>query len=532
MKTIYRGAILVLILGALTACQRPAQVLLETPLGTLRGDDLGTAHRFLGIPYAETTAGENRWKPPIPVHPWEGVRDANEFGPWCPQFDFERRDEGEVHSGPGWTVFRNVPPNLESSEDCLSLNVWTPAGDGGPYPVMVFLHGNALGSSFPLFDGASFAQNGIVFVSVNYRLHTMGNFAHPALTAEASPDEPLGRYAELDRLEALRWVQRNIAAFGGSPNHVTLAGQSEGGAATLQLLGNNDAKGLFHQAIVQSGNGWWSPPSQEPHEALGCMLATLSGLQGCSASAEDLRGLDWSAIPATGPYTIDGRYWTRGATEAIEQGDILDVPLLIGWNDFDGSSLRYPPQEVIDKTHPEVLAAYETDASAEDLAYEIYTDLHSGAPARWVAKQTEHGAPTFLYLFSYIISWERGEQRGATHAYELPHAFDTFDDQLDAMFPWLSQLLLSEEDNRMTEIMHSCWVSFVKTGQPQCDGAPEWPRYARKSDLVMELTNPPRVVSGYRAQRLDAQEGGRAHYFEQARESFRLLLRDGLRPKP
>jgi|GEM_PF-2051459 len=513
----------------LAACGGATDVIIETPLGPVKGSQSDGVQRFLGLPYAQPPIGPLRWKPPVAIAAWSGVREANEYGPWCSQFDFERRDEGEVYSGEGWTIFRGVPSNESTGEDCLSLNVFAPINDGEKRPVMVFLHGNALGSSFPLYDGTDMAKSGIVYVSINYRLHSLGIFAHPSLTAEAnSSTEPLGRYSELDRLEALRWVQRNIASFGGDPSAVTLAGSSEGGAAILQLLGNPVSNGLFHRAIVQSGNGWWEPLTHDQHEQLGCYLADLSGLNGCDATASELREVPWNRIPATGPYTIDKRLGNIGATRALEAGQVLDIPLLIGWNDFDGSSLRYTPQQVIEHTHPDVLSTYDTTQSAEDLAYEIYTDLHSGAPARWVAKQMEDGEPVYLYLYSYVVSWDRGDVRGAEHAYELPHALDTFEEQLDSTFPFLSNFLLTDEDRKVTRLMHHCWVSFVKTGVPDCPNAPEWPAYNRETDQLMELNAQPKVVTGFRAQQLNAHEAHKSHYFDQIGESVNKLLAEGI----
>ncbi|MDP2346345.1 MAG: carboxylesterase family protein, partial [Gammaproteobacteria bacterium] len=347
---------------------------------------------------------------------------------------------------------------------------------------MVFFPGNGLGTSFPMYDGTAMASSDIVFVSVNYRLLSMGIFAHPALTRTAPADQSLGRYSEMDRLEALRWVQRNIRVFGGDPDQVTVMGSSEGGAGILQMLGNPEASGLFHRAIVQSGNGWWEPLSHQEHEQLGCVLATTAGLSGCDATIEELRALPWQRLPVTGPYTIDGRQHTVGATAAIGAGNVIDVPMLIGWNDFDGSSLRYSPQEVIEHTHPDVLRQYDQQKAMEDLAYEIYTDLHAGAPARWVAHQLENGQPVYLYLYSYVVSWDKGDVRGAEHAYELPHVLNTWEETLDDMFPFLSRFLLKEEDKAMSEIMHECWASFIRTGQPSCPGAPDWPEYNRVED--------------------------------------------------
>lgn len=521
------SALLICFCIALAGCDSAVDVDIGTSLGLVRGYESGGVQRFLGIPYAEPPVGERRWSPPLPKEPWDDVLLAKEFGPWCAQMDFDRRDEGKIYSAEGWSIFLDVPADEESSEDCLTLNVFAPAREE-PKPVVVFFHGNGLGTSFPMYDGTAMARSGVVFVSVNYRLLSMGIFAHPALTRAAPADQPLGRYSAMDRLEALRWVQRNISAFGGDPNQVTVMGSSEGGAAILQMLGNPEAAGLFHRAIVQSGNGWWEPLTHEEHEQLGCVLATAAGLNGCDATVEELRELSWQRFPVTGPYTIDGRQHTAGATAAMEAGNVIDVPLLIGWNDFDGSSLRYTAQEVIEHTHPEVLRQYEKNASPEDLAYEIYTDLHAGAPARWVAHQMEDDKPVYLYLFSYVASWDEGDVRGAEHAYELPHVLNTWSLTLDDMFPFLSRFLLKDKDKAMSNIMHECWISFIKTGKPSCPRAPNWPEYNRDDDQVMELTLSPRILTGYRAQQLDAQEAHRSHYFQRVRESIGEILREGL----
>ncbi len=526
MFSIRRFLIVALVLSGF-GCEKHIDVMLEAPAGAISGVEIDGVQRFLGIPYAETTAGENRWRPPVPLEPWEELFEADDYGPWCPQFDNDRREEGHIFSGEGWTVFLDVPPNQDSSEDCLSLNIWAPKNADVLKPVMVFLHGNALGSSYPAYDGTAFAQDGIVMVSINFRLHTMGNFAHPAITKESDSTAPLVRYTELDQLAALRWVQKNISAFGGNPDDVTLVGSSNGGAGILQMLSTHDARGLFHKAVVQSGNGWWEPVSLAQNEKLGCMLASKAGLNGCDATASELREVPWYKFPITGPYGIDGRTWKLGATQAIANGTVLDIPLLIGWNDYDGSSLRYSPQHVIATTQQDVLATYSAEKyeNDESLAHTIYTDLHSGAPARWVAHQLEGGAPTYLYLFSYVLSSERGDVPGAAHGYELPHVFDSWDELLP---PILGSFLVNDEDRRMTDVMHACWVSFIKAGTPSCPNSPEWPRYQRSTDQLMQLDIPTKVISGYRAKHLDAHERALEYYLVLANKSIEALLDQGI----
>lgn len=519
------ATVLVTALLLLSACHAADTVTVQTAAGVIEGDESNNIRQFLGIPYAAAPVNELRWAPPVPVANWQGIKETRHFGAWCPQPDFDRRDEGSTYAGEGWTIFHKVPPAPESNEDCLNLNVWAPA-TAQAAPVLVFLHGNALGTSFPIYNGSAFARDGIVFVSINFRLLTMGNFAHPNLSKLSDATAPLGRFTELDQLAALQWIQKNIAAFGGDPANVTLVGSSAGGASILQMLTTPAAKGLFHKAIVQSGNGWWEPVSHADHEKIGCLLMTMAGLDGCNASAEAMRKLPWQALPFTDPYALDGRRWQQGATEVIAAGGALDIPLMIGWNDFDGSSLRYSPQQVIDSTAPETLAAYERGPSTsdEDLAYSLYTDLHSGAPARWVASKLETGQPVYLYLFSYVLTRERDEKRGAEHAYELPHVFDSWNEYLSP----LKRLYLTDEDRSMTALMHACWVSFIKQGKPQCPGAPEWPAYTRGADQLMELNLQPRVLTGFRAKHLNAQEQEMNHFLQQEKASIQQLIEQGV----
>ena len=512
-------------------------VVAATETGRVEGLATNGVARFLGIPYAQPPVGALRWQPPERSQPWDDVRSALNFGPWCPQPDFDRLDEGRLIAGKGVTVFVDVPPAPSAAEDCLTLNVWTPAdtpsnthANATPHdsarPVMLFIHGNALGSSYPLFDGTSFAANGVVFVSVNFRMYTMGHFAHPALTRESAAGQPLARFSELDIIAALQWLQRNVAAFGGDPANVTLLGQSNGGAAILKLLTNRHAEGLFHRAIVQSGNGWWEPLELKQHEQLGCMLASAAGLPGCDATAAQLRSLDWRDLPATGPYSLDGRTWRSGATELMASGQVIDVPVVIGWNDYDGSSLRYPAAQVIEATPPSVMATYQpAGPDNDDLAYAIYTDKHAGAPARWVAHQLQSGAPSYLFVFSHVPWVFRGNIRGAEHGMEFPYAFNTWDAELP---PLIGELFVDQDDTTMTTILHQCWLSFAKTGVPECPHAPAWPRYNRAADQLLELKVHPEVRTGYRAQQLDAHENVMQTYLDRSKRNVEEFLRAGL----
>lgn len=482
----------------------------KTKQGVVAGADTDGIRVFKGIPYAAAPVGPLRWKPPVAPLPWNGVRDATQFGPPCPTFDTTKYAQAKRLSGLGYDIFMDVPLAPGSTEDCLTLDVWAPQ-DAKNAAVMVWI--NPLGaSSAPLWDGTAFARDGVILVTFNYRQLSLGNFSHPALRAAASADEPLGRFQTMDQMAALKWVKENIRAFGGDERNVTVFGLSAGGASTLQILTIPAAKHLVDKAIVQSGNGWFSPITQSEMETIGSWMASKAGWPQ-NATAEQLRSLPLDALPHLGAYNIDGRLQKENATDAFAAGRIIDVPMIIGWTDFDGSSLRYPRETVIERTRGEVKEAYAGEGkTGDDLVYQLYTDSHNGAPARWTAKMTESGKPTYLYLWTYVRAGDRGKVRGAAHGSEATYVFDSW----SKAYP---KLQLSDEDRAATRMIHSCWITFAKTGTPHCEGAPSWPRYTRERDELMELGLTPRVLSGYRKKQLDAQEGAMQDVIEDTRKS-------------
>jgi para-nitrobenzyl esterase len=377
-------------------------------------------------------------------------------------------------------------------------------------------------SSSAFFDGAAFARDGAIFVSFDYRQLTLGNFAHPALTAEAASDTPLAQFRTMDQIAALAWVKENIAAFGGDPDNVTVFGVSASAASVLQLLTIPAAEGLIDKAIVQSGAGWWNPMNLAQLERLGSLVATLAGLPGADATAEQLRSLPPHALPQIGVHAIDGRLQPENATTMIDAGRIADVPLLIGWTDFDGSSLRgKTAEDVVKGASNEVLAAYAADGlSGADLGYQLYTDWHVGAPARWIARRASSGAPSYLYLFSYVRTADRGRARGAAHGTEIPFVFDTWSKALPGVE-------LSDEDRAATRMIRSCWLSFARTGTPSCEGGSTWPPYTPERDQLMELGLTPIVRGQFRDRQLDAQEEawrtGRAEAVQEVEVALRGL---------
>lgn len=485
--------------------------------GIVQGTAVGDIRIFKGIPYAAPPVGKLRWKPPEPPPKWTGARDATRFAPPCPYFDTRRLTPGSRLSGLGYDIFMNVPPAPGASEDCLHLNIWTPER-ARRAAVMVWIQ--PLGpSSYPLWDGSAFARDGIVLVTIDYRQFTLGNFAHPALAKEAQHGEPLGRFQTMDQIAALRWVKQNIEAFGGDPGNVTLFGESAGGASVLQIMTIPAARGLFDKAIVESGNGWWSPFDESEMESVGIWMARQAGLPGKSATPKQLRTLGPEAMPWLAVYSIDGRLQKESATVAIEHSRIADVPLMIGWNDFDGSSLRYDFDAVLKRTPKKVMDSYTQDRmSGKALAYQLYTDSHDGAPARWIAQKTASGAPTYLYLFSYVRTANRGKVRGASHGEELPYVFDSW----KKAFP---RIELSQADQAATRILHSCWVSFAKTSTPSCEGTPAWPRYTRSNDRLMELGSTARIRQHFRAAQLDAQEASMWSLIHRTADDVKSLLK-------
>jgi para-nitrobenzyl esterase len=443
--------------------------------GSLAGSSDGPIDIYKGIPYAAPPVGALRWQAPAPVTAWTGTRDASQYGPICPQPP--RPDLGGVGgAGPA------------QSEDCLSLNVWAPHGSKRA-PVMVWIHGGAhrFGSgASPFYDGAAFARDGVVLVTINYRLGLLGYFAHPALTAAAKPGEPLGNYGTMDQIAALKWVQRNIASFGGDPSNVTVFGESAGGASILYLLATPSAKGLFAKAIVESGGGWARPTTLGDAEAQGIAFAARAGLT--TATGEELRALPAAKtfdIPSAlgfGPF-VDGRLTPETPAQAFSDGHAIDVPLIIGSNSFEASLMRsfsIPPANMTARMTPAERAIY-SDAAANDdaLAHAVFTDIVMGAPAHWIAARASSNAPSYLYHFSYVPTVRRGVAEGAAHGSEIPYVFGNLA-ALAARFG----IQPSAEDRATEALMHSCWVNFAKSGAPNCGG---WTAFSTTSNRLMEF---------------------------------------------
>jgi para-nitrobenzyl esterase len=494
----YLSLLIALTLAVASGCAALADtpVTVRTASGPVTGREVGDIAVFKGIPFAAPPVGALRWRPPQSAAAWSRPRDASAYGPACPQVTYPGTPNAGGYVGP-------------TSEDCLNLNVFAPKGaHGAPVMVWIFGGGNVAGAnSIPPNDGSAFARDGIVLVSVNYRLGALGFFAHPALTKAAPAGEPVANYAIMDQIAALKWVQRNIKRFGGDPANVTIFGESAGGQDVLTLMTSPAARGLFAKATVQSGGGWGKAPSLADAEARGVAIAQKLGLP-ADASVDQLRDLPLTALVDAGQAAqgvspiLDGHIVTESIAQAFAHGDQAPVPLIIGTNSDEASLLPQSSYTLyLAGQSPSVLAAYpDLLDDHPKLARAIFDDRAMGAPARWIAGRQSAKAPAFLYYFSYVRVVRRGKIPGANHTSENPYVFDTqmgipnYADQIQA------------EDRAMATLVHSCWVSFAKTGAAACKAAPAWPAYAPASDQLMEFGLSADVRTGFRKAQRDAVE--------------------------
>ena len=512
-------------LTAHTVQAQPALPTVRTAAGVLRGAREGDAAVFKGVPYAAAPVGANRWSPPKPYPAWQGVREATQYGADAPQA--------------GWP--RGSGMSKASSEDCLFLNVWAPASatKKSKLPVMVWIHGGGFvfgSGGGPGFSGAAFARQGVLLVSINYRLGRLGFFAFPALSQE-KPTEPTGNYAYLDQLAALRWIQQNIAAFGGDPGNVTIFGESAGGVSVQSLLTIPAAKGLFHKAIIESGGGrdgvlTGRPLSQEnadvhypvSAETIGANFAKRYAIEGVDAAAlARLRALSAAEIVDDGQETagpggpptfsgpvLDGRLVVETAERAYQAGRQAGVPVLIGSNSaevptgFVNATSKEQLLALFVNVKEEAAKVYDPDGNAElaRMLTLVNTDKVWAEPARFTAKAVAaKGQPAYVYLFSYVSPAMQPMMRyGAAHASEIPYVFGS------PRSP--SGTVVAPKDQEVARLMNTYWANFARTGNPNGPGLPPWPRYDAQQNKLLEF-RPDGAAVGEpdpRQARLDAVE--------------------------
>jgi para-nitrobenzyl esterase len=433
---------------------------LMTPSGPVMGEEAHDNDKrvliFRGVPYAQPPTGDLRWKPPVAVEPWTSARDATQWGNRCPQ---------------GESTLSNPGP---MDEDCLYLNVLTPAMKASErLPVMVFFHGGGLSvgtGNSPTYCHTALPAQGVVVVTVNSRLGAFGYFSHPALAKE-SKENASGNYGTLDLIESLRWVKKNISAFGGDPENVTIFGESGGGSKVLSCMASPLATGLFHRAIIESGSLSSRPTGTQPRamaEQAGQRVVAKLGVAEGDDTLEQLRAKSWEDLLAastdmsvmfTPTLAIDGWVLPLAVSEAFAQGKQADVPLIVGANEGE---------------------AGEFSASIPGLA----------------ASMKNVTSKAYVYNFTHLPAGWREPGCFAFHGLELPYVFGHMEGVNGATIIYLGSRagcnpmkdpMVGDEDRLVAKNTMSIWKQFAKTGNPSVSGLIDWPAYTEENDTYLAI---------------------------------------------
>ena len=439
---------------------------------------------FKGIPYAAPPTGDRRWRPPAPVTPWTGVKAGDRVGPQCPQPT-------------------RGPSLMPSSEDCLTLNVWTPAKQStDSLPVVVWIHGGGftVGSGgLPQYDGAALARRGVVVVTLNYRLGVLGYLPHPQLSLE-SEHHVSGNYGLRDQIAALQWVQANIASFGGDPSRVTLFGQSGGAYSIALLMVSPLSQGLFHGAIVHSLPLLFGPKFRLADSAYGLRPAAAEG-EAVAPDIAALRALSADDLlkrlpspPTLSPGfrfhpLVDGYVVPDDPARLFGTARQLPVPLLIGWDADEGlffandaPTTRAGYERFIHAKFPgsagdRVLGRYpvNNDAEARATTARVFGLYELITPTVLTARAAAHRSSVFAYRFSRVSPRAKAQWGGAAHGVELPYVFDLLGDDAGQFEP---------HDRALSSSMVDAWIQFIKTGRP---GTDQWPAFVQPSYQHLEF---------------------------------------------
>ena len=454
--------------------------------GDLVGEQAGDVRIFRGVPYAAPPTGAGRWHAPSAPQSWSGVRQATQFGSTALQ--------GETFT-----------PRSSQSEDCLFLNIWTPssATAESKLPVLFWIHGGAFiqgSGGQPRYDGTELAKRGAVVISINYRLGPLGLFAHPALTAESKPDEPLGNYCLLDMIAALRWTRDNVSAFGGDPRNVTISGSSAGGTSCLFLMGIPQAEGLFHKAIIHSSGGIQNIQTLSEAEAAGLRLAERLGI-GSKTTGTELRRIA-AADVAIGVGSIrelslpvkpiiDGRLVTAGPADTFAQGKQARIPVLIG--------------------------AANGESGARQLGDEVATGGAFGFQRKLADDMVRAGQSVWMFQLTYVPPQARASRFAAQHGESVAYAFGTIGQSIAAQYGFRSEQIAnnaarsrrggvnrptgggreddsqpveeSEQGREISSAMMEYWVAFMRDGRPSGKELPAWQPYTTASPQTMIFGN-------------------------------------------
>jgi para-nitrobenzyl esterase len=512
-------AVLALTQSGMSAITDPVKV----EQGLLAGTSGSTSdiRVYRGIPFAAPPVGDLRWKAPQPAAIWQGVHQATEFSNACWQTPYPAAA----------AIYQAKLPQL--SEDCLYLNIWTPAKSAKDrLPVMVWIHGGGFTRGFSgtsSYNGEPLAHKGAIIVTINYRLSVFGFFAHPELSAE-SGHHASGNYALLDQIAALQWVQKNIAAFGGDPDRVTIFGESAGSWAVNALMASPQAKGLFQRAIGESG-GLFSPmktlgEAEKEGEKLAAVLTATPIADAKADSAENTAPSILKALRAkpaeellkasdaeTVRTVVDGWVLPQDVATIFAQGKQNDVPLLVGYNADEGTTLapqganmkafmfiggvhqRYGSQaDALLKVYPAA-----SDEQAVSSFYSAYRDQAFGWEMRtWARMATKTGQqPAYMYYFSRRPPGPQSTKLRAFHASEIAYVFGTF----VWPFPW------EDTDKKLSDAMTSYWVNFAATGNPNGGSLVNWPSYNSKDDQALEFGDQIAVRSEVNKAGLDFFDG-------------------------
>jgi len=488
--------------------------------GRLQGAVIDGVRSFKGVPFAAAPVGELRWSPPEPPLPWSGVRSADAYGPDCAQID------------PGILWFDLG----EISEDCLMLNVWSPAANrGAKLPVMVWIHGGGYSNgsgNIPRLNSPAFASQGVILVTINYRLNVFGFLNHPALAA-SRPDAPVGNYGLQDVLAALGWVQRNIAAFGGDPANVTIFGESAGAGIVNTLLVTPASAGLFHRAISQSASvglapdpypdkrAGFLPPADKLGQAYVKKLGIAEYKSDDPAVATRLRTMTTDqlldVLTMTDRYTpvVDGVLLPDQVGALTAAGKQHAVPYITGGNTWEASlgreigggfspefAARLVPQADKDRLYPNL--------SGDALADQIFGDLIVLSGSRYTADQmSKAGAPVYSYYLSYLAADRRGKQPGVAHTEDIAYVMQTLANETGIS-------AVSDQDGQVSKLMGAYWVQFARAGNPNRDGLPDWPAYSDAGE-ILEIGDEVRVHEALLEERMEFHMARGSDLLERAR---------------